>query len=78
MDSFYSPWNVKINSKHGSSPLHSLFVCNVVVWDWNTELKYSQLNITSSSDVAVHVDFVVKSLLMLNHETLKGSVLITL
>ena len=76
MDSFYSSWNVKVDTEHGASPLHCLLIGYVVVWYWNTELKHSQLDITCSADVTVHVNFVVKRLLMLYHETLVRSVLI--
>lgn len=76
MDCFDGTWNIEVDSKHSPRTLHGFFICDVVVRDRHSELKHSQLDVTSSTDVPVHVYFVVESLLMLYHETLVRRVFI--
>lgn len=75
---FNGTWDVEVDPVHGSRALHCFFVGNVVVRDRHAELQHSELNITCSSNVTVHVYFVVKRLLVLYHETFIRRVFVTL
>ena len=71
-------WNVSIDSVHRADLLHSVFIAHEFIWDRNAKFEHFQLRVTSLFDVAVHVDFVVKGLVMFDDETLEGGVLVAL
>lgn len=71
-------WNVSIDSVHRAHFLHSVFIAHEFIWDRNAEFQHFQLRVTSLFDVAVHVDFVVKGLVMFDDETLEGGVFVAL
>ena len=78
MDGLHGAWNIEVESEHRTRLLHCVHIRNVVVRDRYTELKDSQLYITSSPNISVHIDLVVKRLLMLNNEALVGCVFVAL
>ena len=54
----------------------NILISDVIVRDWNAELKNSQLDVSRLANVAIHVNFIVEHLLVLDNKAFICSVFV--